>query len=47
MEFIDGEDLASLLKRIGYLPNEKALDIARPLLAGLAAVHERGGLHRI
>jgi hypothetical protein len=46
MEFIDGEDLASLLKRIGYLPNEKALDIARQLLSGLAAAHERGVLHR-
>src|SRR5215831_6592980 len=46
MEFIDGEDLASLLKRIGYLPNEKALDIARQLLAGLAAAHEHGVLHR-
>src|SRR5262249_40223257 len=46
MEFIDGEDLASLLKRIGYLPNEKALDIARQLIAGLAAAHERGVLHR-
>jgi serine/threonine protein kinase len=46
MEFIDGEDLSSLLKRIGYLSNEKALDIARQLLAGLAAAHERGVLHR-
>src|SRR5262252_7788827 len=46
MEFIDGEDLASLLKRIGYLPNEKALDIARQLVAGLAVAHERGVLHR-
>jgi serine/threonine-protein kinase len=46
MEFIDGEDLASLLKRIGYLPNEKALDVARQLLAGLAVAHEHGVLHR-
>jgi hypothetical protein len=46
MEFIDGEDLASLIKRIGYLSNEKALDIARQLAAGLAAAHERGVLHR-
>ena len=45
MEYIDGEDLASL-KRIGYLSNEKALDIARQLVAGLAAAHERGVLHR-
>jgi serine/threonine protein kinase len=46
MEYIDGEDLASLLKRIGHLTNEKALDIARQLAAGLAAAHERGVLHR-
>ena len=46
MEYIDGEDLASLLKRIGYLSNEKALDIARQLAAGLAAAHEKGVLHR-
>jgi predicted Ser/Thr protein kinase len=46
MEFIDGEDLASLLKRIGHLTNEKALDIARQLAAGLETAHERGVLHR-
>jgi serine/threonine protein kinase len=46
MEYIDGEDLASLLKRIGHLTSEKALDIARQLAAGLAAAHERGVLHR-
>ena len=46
MEFIDGEDLASLIRRIGHLSNEKALDIVRQLAAGLAAAHERGVLHR-
>jgi serine/threonine-protein kinase len=46
MEFIDGEDLASLLRRIGRLPPEKALDIARQVCAGLAAAHELGILHR-
>src|SRR5262245_4075586 len=35
MEYIDGEDLASLLRRIGHLSNEKALAIARQLAAGL------------
>ena len=35
MEFIDGEDLASLLRRIGRLPSVKALEIARRLCAGL------------
>ncbi len=46
MEYIDGEDLASLIKRIGHLSNEKALDIGRQLAAGLAAAHEKGVLHR-
>jgi len=46
MEFIDGEDLASLLRRIGRLPPVKALEIARRLCAGLAAAHEKGVLHR-
>jgi len=46
MEYVDGEDLASLLKRIGRLPADKALDISRELCAGLAAAHDRGVLHR-
>ncbi len=37
MEFIDGEDLASLLQRIGHLHAAKALDVARQLCYGLAA----------
>lgn len=46
MEYVDGEDLASLLRRIGRLPHDKALDIARQLCAGLAAAHTKGVLHR-
>ena len=46
MEYIDGEDLASLLRRIGRLPQDKAVQIARQLCAGLAAAHEEGILHR-
>ncbi len=46
MEFIDGEDLASLLRRIGRVPADKALELARQICAGLAAAHERGVLHR-
>ena len=46
MEYVDGEDLAGLLKRIGRLPADKGLDIARKLCAGLAAAHARGVLHR-
>jgi len=46
MEYIDGEDLASLLRRIGRLPPDKALELARQLCAGLAAAHDRKVLHR-
>jgi hypothetical protein len=46
MEYVDGEDLASLLRRIGHLPSDKALEFARRICAGLAAAHERGVLHR-
>jgi len=46
MEYVDGEDLGSLLRRIGRLPSDKAVEIARQLCAGLAAAHTRGVLHR-
>src|SRR5215467_14307553 len=46
MEYVDGEDLASLLLRIGRLPADKALETARKLCAGLAAAHDRGVIHR-
>jgi serine/threonine-protein kinase len=46
MEYIDGEDLASLLRRIGRLPSDKAIEIARKICAGLAAAHAKGILHR-
>jgi serine/threonine-protein kinase len=46
MEYIDGEDLQGLLRRIGRLPRDKGIEIAQQLCAGLAAAHEKGVLHR-
>ncbi|HXM76862.1 MAG TPA: serine/threonine-protein kinase, partial [Thermoanaerobaculia bacterium] len=46
MEYVDGEDLASLLRRIGRLGGERAVEIAREIVAGLAAAHDKGVLHR-
>ncbi len=46
MEYVDGEDLSSLLRRIGRLPKDKAVEIARQICAGLAAAHDQGVLHR-
>ena len=46
MEYIAGEDLATLLRKIGRLPQDKAIEISRQLCAGIAAAHEHGVLHR-
>jgi len=46
MEYVDGEDLGSLLRRIGRFPQDRALAIARQLCAGVAAAHEKGVIHR-
>lgn len=46
MEYVDGEDLRSLIRRIGRLPPNKAIEIAHQICAGLAAAHDGGILHR-
>ncbi len=46
MEYVDGEDLASVLRRLGRPTPDKALEIARQLCLGLGAAHENGVLHR-
>ena len=46
MEYVDGEDLSSLVRRIGRLPQDKAIEVSRQICAGLAAAHERGVVHR-
>ncbi|HEV7765352.1 MAG TPA: serine/threonine-protein kinase [Thermoanaerobaculia bacterium] len=46
MEYVDGEDLSRLLRRIGRLADDKAVDIARGIAAGLMAAHAKGILHR-
>ena len=46
MQYIDGEDLKSLLRRIGRLSNTKALEISQQLCSGLSAAHAKGVLHR-
>lgn len=46
MEFVDGEDLSSVTKRLGRMTEEKGVEVARQLCSALAAVHDRGLLHR-
>ena len=46
MEFVDGEDLASLLRKVDRLTGDRAVRIARQIGLGLHAAHELGVLHR-
>ena len=46
LELLSGETLATRLGREGALPIEHALAIAEQMLAGLAAAHVRGIVHR-
>jgi len=46
MEYIDGEDLAGVLRRLGRPSREKSIEIARQICLGLAAAHENNVLHR-
>src|SRR4029453_9493339 len=46
MEYVDGEDLPALLRRIGKLPADQGPGISPKLCAGLAAAHAKGMLHR-
>jgi len=45
MEFVDGETLASMLKR-GKLPVPQVLQLGREIAEGLANAHARGLVHR-
>ncbi len=46
MEVVDGEDLATILKRSGALPPRQAARIAAAVARALAAAHARGIVHR-
>ena len=46
MEYIKGEELSSLIRRIGSLPVDKSIQLARQICAGLNAAHDVGVLHR-
>jgi serine/threonine-protein kinase len=46
MEYVDGEDLSAVLRRMGRPSKEKAVEISRQICAGLAAAHANEVLHR-
>jgi len=46
MEYVAGEDLRSLIRRIGHLTVGKAVGIAEQICDGLAEAHRHGVVHR-
>jgi eukaryotic-like serine/threonine-protein kinase len=46
MEYVPGRTLRALLRERGWLPWEEALSVMDPVLAGLAAAHQAGIVHR-
>jgi serine/threonine protein kinase len=46
MEYVDGKDLKSTIRKTDRLPEDKALSIAIEVCAGLAEAHELGVVHR-
>jgi tetratricopeptide (TPR) repeat protein len=46
MSYVQGDDLATLLRKEGKFPIERALRFARQIAAGLEAAHDAGVVHR-
>jgi len=46
MEYVHGEDLKRLIKKMGFIPTGKTISIARQICQGLAEAHSLGIVHR-
>ncbi len=46
MEFVDGENLKSVVRARGALSRDEAYDVALQVAAGLEAIHKEGVIHR-
>ena len=46
MEYVEGQTLTQYLLDHGKLPQEKALEVARQLCAGISEAHHSGTIHR-
>jgi serine/threonine protein kinase/tetratricopeptide (TPR) repeat protein len=46
MSYVEGEDLATVLKREGRLPVPRVLQVARQVVSAMQAAHEAGVVHR-
>jgi serine/threonine-protein kinase len=46
MEFLEGEDLLQLLRRVTILSVSRAVDIMLPVISAIGAAHKEGVIHR-
>ena len=46
MPFVDGETLATMMRKAGSLPLARAIKIAQQIAQGLGAAHDKGVVHR-
>ena len=46
MQFVDGRDLSTILKKQGKLPTDRLIRIFRQVAEGLKAAHDQGVIHR-
>ena len=46
MQFVDGRDLSTILKKQGKLPTDRLLRVFRQIAEGLKAAHDQGVIHR-
>jgi len=46
MQFVDGRDLSTILKKQGKLPTDRLLRVFRQTAEGLKAAHDQGVIHR-
>jgi len=46
MEYVHGEDLKRLIRKMGFIPAGKTVSIARQICQGLAEAHRLGIIHR-
>ena len=46
MQFVDGRDLSTILKKQGKLPTDRLVRVFRQVAEGLKAAHDQGVIHR-
>lgn len=46
IEYVEGETLEAMIKRLGLIPPERCVSLFRQILAGIQYAHEKGVVHR-